>query len=63
MMKLHPQRQANLKQEGGREGKMRESNGGREQLKTEFIALHCTVCTAGMDKDRGEWWNKVKGII
>lgn len=33
---------------------MRESNGGREQMQTEFIALHCTVCTAGMDKDSEE---------
>ncbi len=54
MMKLHSPRQANLKQEGDREMKMRESNGGREQMKTEFIALLCTVCTAGMDKDRRE---------
>lgn len=45
----------NLKQKGDQESKMRDSNGGREQMQTEFIALHLTVCTAGMDKDRGEW--------
>jgi len=28
---------------------MRESNGGREQM-TAFIALHGTVCTAGMEE-------------
>lgn len=33
---------------------MRESNGGREQMQTEFIALHCTVCTAGTDEDGEE---------
>lgn len=35
----------NLKQEGDKEGQMRESNRGREQLQAEIIALWSTVQT------------------
>lgn len=63
MMKLYTPQRANLKQEADQEGKMRESNGGREQMNVELIALHCTVDTAGMDRDRGQRQNKVKAII
>lgn len=37
----------------GEEDRERGSDGGRDQMKTELIALHCTVCTAGVDQDRG----------
>lgn len=35
----------NLKQEGDKEGQMRESNRAREQLQAEIIALWSTVQT------------------
>lgn len=40
-----------------------ESNGCREHMQTEFIALHSTVCTVGTGIKTGEWQNEVKAII
>lgn len=32
-------------------------------MQTEFIALHCTVCTVGIEIKTGEWQNEVKAVI